>query len=286
MPSRAREKQLAKLHAKRQAERASEARRRRVRNGAIGAVAGLAVILGGIAILTGGDDATPSPTPSGSGSPSPTVSITPDGAPTKVGEVTAAGATPPGRIACDGQVPDAWSEPKPQFDEPPKPKDVLEPDTDYTAVVATSCGTFEFELLRDVAPKTVASFVFLAEQGFFDGTWFHRIAPAFVIQTGDPEGTGAGGPGYSFGIEVDEELTFDHVGQVAMARGEDVNSNGSQWFVTIGEASHLSQQYTIFGDVSEGLDVVTEIGDVPPADGTPDTPSLAVYVESITIRTS
>ncbi|HEX6844540.1 MAG TPA: peptidylprolyl isomerase [Actinomycetota bacterium] len=243
------------------------------------------MILGGVAILTGGDDASPTPTPSGSGSPSPTVSITPDGEPTRIGEVTAA-ATPPGQIACDGQVPDGWTTPKPQFDEPPRPKDVLEAKTDYTAIVETSCGTLEIELLRDVAPQTVASFVFLAEEGFFDGVWFHRIAPAFVIQTGDPEGTGGGGPGYSFGIEVDEALNFDHVGQVAMARGEDPNSNGSQWFITTGEASHLNQQYTIFGDVTEGLDVVTEIGDVPPADGTPDTPSLAVYVESVTIRTS
>lgn len=259
-------------------------RRRRLRNGAIGAAAGVAVIFGGIAILSGGNDQA-TPTPSSSVSPSPTVSITPDGKPTKTGEVTAA-ATPPGQIACDGQVPDGWTEPKPQFDEPPTPKSVLEPKTTYTAVVRTSCGTFAFELLRNVAPQTVASFVFLAEQGSFDGVWFHRIAPDFVIQTGDPQGTGAGGPGYGFGIEVDPALNFDHIGQVAMARGADPSSNGSQWFVTTGEASHLNQEYTIFGDLTTGLDVVKDIGAVPATGTNGDTPTLAVYVESVTIETS
>jgi cyclophilin family peptidyl-prolyl cis-trans isomerase len=221
------------------------------------------------------------------------VSITPDGEPTKTGEVTAV-ATPPGQIACDGQVPDAWSAPKPQFDEAPSPKDVLEPNAAYTAVVRTSCGTFEFELLRDVAPKAVASFVFLAREHYFDGTWFHRIVPGFVIQTGDPTGTGGGGPGYTYGIEVDPKVVYDHIGQVAMARGNDANSVGSQWFVTTGDASNLNPSaqnpgYTIFGDVTSGLDVVTEIGAVPPADPADPqtgTPTLAVYVESVTIRTS
>lgn len=293
MPSRSREKQLAKLQAKRQAERAEQTRRRRLRNGLIGAVVGLVVILVGLAILTswGDDDPSASPTPSGaSGSASPTPSIVPDGTPTKIGEVTAE-ATPPGQIACDGQVPEGWTQPKPQFDEPPAPKDVLEPGTEYTAVVETSCGTFEFELLREVAPKAVASFVFLAEQGFFDGVWFHRIVPDFVIQTGDPLGTGGGGPGYAFELEVDPDVPYDHVGQVAMGRAQDPNSNGSQWFVTTGEASSLNPSdtnpgYTIFGDVTEGLDVVEEIGAVPTGGEAGDTPTLAVYVDSVTIQTS
>ena len=292
MPSRARDKQLAKLHARRKSELEAAARRRRILAWVVGGLAGVLAIAIGYAVLKGGaDSASPSSTPSVTGASGPTGasgatgSTGTSGVPTQTGQVTPEAAAP-GRVACDGQVPAAAGAPKPQFDRAPSPKETLDKATVYTAVVKTSCGSFEFRLLSDDAPQTVASFVFLARQGFFDGLVFHRIVPGFVIQTGDPLGTGGGGPGYEFGLEVDPKLSYDHVGQVAMARAQDPSTNGSQWFVTIGEASNLDQLYTIFGDVTAGLDVVRAIGKVEVGGASGDQPQLAVYIESVTIRES
>jgi cyclophilin family peptidyl-prolyl cis-trans isomerase len=286
MPSRARDKQLAKLAAQRKADREAAVRRRRVTGGLVGVAVGIAVIVAGALILFGDGDGTSnaSGSPSASASASPSVSVQPKpGKPVQTGTVTPE-ATPPGRIACNGQVPAAAADPKPQFDRPPAVKMFLDDTKDYAAVVDTSCGSFTIALDAKVAPQTVASFVFLARHHFFDGLTFNRIVPGFVIQTGDPLGTGAGGPGYTFGVEVDPKLNFDHVGQVAMARGNAKDTNGSQWFVTTGEASSLDQLYTIFGDVTSGLDVVKTIGKVQVGGDAGDQPQLAVYVVSVTIH--
>ena len=118
-------------------------------------------------------------------------------------------------------------------------------------------GEFTIQLFPDKAPKTVNSFVFLARQGYFDGLTFHRVLQDFMAQGGDPTGTGSGGPGYEFENE-DNDLTFDKAGVVAMANaGRD--TNGSQFFITFGPASHLNGGYTIFGQVIEGMDVVNAI---------------------------
>ena len=118
-------------------------------------------------------------------------------------------------------------------------------------------GEFVVQLYPDKAPRTVNSFVFLAREGYFNGTTFHRVLEGFMAQGGDPTGTGRGGPGYQFPNE-DSVLTFDKAGVVAMANsGRD--TNGSQFFITFGPTEFLNGGYTIFGQVIEGMDVVNGI---------------------------
>ncbi len=283
MPSRARDRQLAKQHARRRSAKHVQERRKKVIAGAVGAAVGLLAIVIGSMILFGGDDAVPSASPSAS--PSATVSTEPvgKGLPSKTGEVTPA-AAPPSTVACGGEVPDEAGEPKPQFDGAPDPTKVIDEKETYVATIETSCGTIELELYADVAPQTVANLAFLADQGFYDGLTFHRILDGFVIQGGDPLGTGTGGPGYAFGDETDPEVVFDTAGQLAMANSGP-GTNGSQWFITLGgedAAGHLNGLHTIFGQVTDGLDVVEAIGKVPvDAQGGPEE---AVYIESVTIE--
>jgi peptidylprolyl isomerase/peptidyl-prolyl cis-trans isomerase B (cyclophilin B) len=123
---------------------------------------------------------------------------------------------------------------------------------------------FVIELYPESAPQTVNSFVFLANEGWYDNVPFHRVLPGFVAQTGDPSGTGMGGPGYQLPNEVDPNLSHDAAGMVAMANtGPD--TNGSQWYITLGPVTHLDGGYTIFGRVLEGLDMVEEITPRDPA---------------------
>jgi peptidylprolyl isomerase len=118
-------------------------------------------------------------------------------------------------------------------------------------------GEFVIELFPEKAPVTVNSFIFLANQGYFDGVSFHRVLDGFMAQTGDPTGTGSGGPGYTFKNE-DNDLRFDKAGVVAMANaGRD--TNGSQFFITFDSADYLNGGYTIFGQVVEGMDAVDGI---------------------------
>jgi cyclophilin family peptidyl-prolyl cis-trans isomerase len=135
-----------------------------------------------------------------------------------------------------------------------KPDDVIDLLKSYTATLTTEKGDIQIELLTEQAPVTVNNFVFLARQGWFDGVTFHRVLPGFVAQGGDPTGTGFGGPGYYIPNEVVPELTFDAEGLVAMANsGPD--TNGSQFFITLGPAPDLNGRFTIFGRVIAGLDV-------------------------------
>jgi cyclophilin family peptidyl-prolyl cis-trans isomerase len=139
------------------------------------------------------------------------------------------------------------------------PRPVLEPGKDYYARLKTTKGDILIDLLEKEAPNTVNSFVFLALHRYFEGVDWHRVIPGFVAQTGDPTGTGRGGPGYTFGLEIAPGLAFNREGVVGMARTQDPNSNGSQFFITLGPAPHLTGQYTIFGQVVEGMDVVKRL---------------------------
>jgi len=130
---------------------------------------------------------------------------------------------------------------------------------DYFAEIETSKGRVTIDLLEDSAPNTVNSFVFLALHRFFDGLKWHRVVPGFVAQTGDPTGRGSGGPGYRFGLEIDPDLDYDAAGWVGMARTDDPNTNGSQFFITLAPAPHLTGGYTIFGKVTAGQDVVEQL---------------------------
>jgi cyclophilin family peptidyl-prolyl cis-trans isomerase len=143
-----------------------------------------------------------------------------------------------------------------QYDAPP-PMTIDATKEYYATVKMEKGGGFVIQLHPDKAPITVNSFVFLAREGFFDGTTFHRVLEGFMAQGGDPTGTGTGGPGYKFQNE-DSDLTFDKPGVVAMANaGRD--TNGSQFFITFAPAAHLNGGYTIFGQVVEGMDVVNGI---------------------------
>jgi cyclophilin family peptidyl-prolyl cis-trans isomerase len=165
-----------------------------------------------------------------------------------------------------------------QYDAPPEM--TIDEEKQYFATVRMAKGgEFTIELYADKAPITVNSFVFLAREGFYDGVTFHRVLPDFMAQTGDPTGSGGGGPGYKF-VNEDSDLTFDKAGVVAMANaGRD--TNGSQFFITFAPKEYLNGGYTIFGQVIEGMDVVTAIRLRDPMEN-PD--YLGDAIESITIE--
>ena len=285
MPSRSRERQLAKLAARRKAEQTQSQRRRKITAGIVGAVVGLAAIGIGALLLAKNDNPTVGATPTATTTPSAPAT---GGLPTKTGMVTAQ-ASPAAQVACGGKRPAAADTPKPQFDQAPAPKDVLKKDTVYTAVMQTSCGTIRIQLDTTTAPQTSASFVFLADKGYFDGQFVHRVdASIDVIQTGDPSGTGSGGPGYT----VPDELTGkEHytAGTVAMANSAAPNTDGSQFFIVTGpKGTNLdgTPSYTIFGKVVSGLDVAKTINGLIPHQIYNGAPTKAVYIESMTIDTA
>jgi cyclophilin family peptidyl-prolyl cis-trans isomerase len=176
--------------------------------------------------------------------------------------------------------------------EPPQPKQVsfkapkqtVKKGEEVTAVVETSCGTFDIALASQQAPKTVNSFVFLSEEGFYDGLDFHRIVPEFVIQGGDPLGNGTGGPGYSVTEKPPANLKYTK-GVVAMAKGgtDPAGRSGSQFFVVTGPNANLPPEYALVGNVSEGMDVVEEIAEVPIKPNTEE-PEQTVLIEHVEIE--
>jgi peptidyl-prolyl cis-trans isomerase B (cyclophilin B) len=172
--------------------------------------------------------------------------------------------------------------PEPKEISLPEPKQTVAEGEELTAVVETSCGTFEIALDTERAPVTTNSFVFLAEEGFYDDLTFHRIVPEFVIQGGDPEGTGNGGPGYSVVEKPPANLSYTK-GTVAMAKSsaEPPGTSGSQFFVVTGADAGLPPEYALVGKVSEGMNVVERIGRL----GTPEQkPKQTVLIEKVTIE--
>jgi cyclophilin family peptidyl-prolyl cis-trans isomerase len=141
----------------------------------------------------------------------------------------------------------------------------LEIDTskEYEACIRTEQGNIRLRLFAEQAPLTVNNFVFLAEQGFYDGTTFHRVIEDFMAQAGDPTGTGTGGPGYAFEDEVSSGLTFDRGGLLAMANSGPM-TNGSQFFITYEETPWLNGRHTIFGEIIEGEDVLNALAVLEP----------------------
>ncbi len=134
----------------------------------------------------------------------------------------------------------------------------IDPSKSYEAVFVTEIGDFRVRLYPDQAPVTVNNFVFLANQGYYDNTTFHRVLAGFMAQGGDPTGTGGGGPGYMFEDEFDPDLQFDRGGLLAMAnRGP--NTNGGQFFITYAPTPHLNGLHTIFGEVIDGAEVLNSL---------------------------
>lgn len=151
------------------------------------------------------------------------------------------------------------------------PKWVIDPAKTYRAELDTTKGKVTFEFYAQQAPKTVNSFVFLALNRYYDGVKFHRVLDGFVAQVGDPNTVsgprntwGTGGPGYGYFLELDRVLKFDKAGVLGMARTQDVFSNGSQFYITLAPTPSLDGQYTVFGRVVEGLDVVQQLNKLDP----------------------
>ncbi len=170
------------------------------------------------------------------------------------------------------------SSPKRQrFDAPPPM--IIDPERRYRATMETSKGTIVIELDPHSAPETVNNFVFLARWHYFDGIVFHRVIPGFVIQGGDPEGTGRGGPGYRFADELPKPGRYE-VGSLAMANAGP-NTNGSQFFIISGPSGvRLPPQYSLFGAVVSGGEVVQAIDALGSPSGTP---KEQVTITSVTI---
>jgi len=201
--------------------------------------------------------------------PTPTTIGTPriEGSPTPL-----AGQTPtPNVVVSGGQSMKQYASP-PQMD--------IDPSASYTAVIRTNLGQMTLELFAKDAPKTVNNFVFLAEDGFYDGIIFHRVIPGFMIQGGDPTGTGTSGPGYQFEDEIVPALVFDEPGILAMANSG-ANTNGSQFFITVVPTPHLNGAHTIFGKIVEGQNVADAIAMSPAAAG--NRPIQNIVIEGIDI---
>ena len=158
----------------------------------------------------------------------------------------------------------------------------------YTATVETTDGTFTIQLLPKLAPLTVNNFIFLARHHYFDGNLFHRIIQNFMVQTGDPTGSGSGGPGYEIRDELHKVMRYV-AGTVAMANLGQKDTNGSQFFIVTGsQALGLAPTYTIFGRVIHGMNVVYKIANTPVttnlATGEPSQPLVKVLMKRVTIH--
>lgn len=192
--------------------------------------------------------------------------------------------SPVAALECWTDEPDSTVSGYPQY--PGVPEMKIDPSKAYFAEVETNRGTIVIQLYADVAPVTVNNFVCLATNDYYDGVIFHRVIRDFMIQTGDPTGTGRGGPGYQFNDELPgDELNYIE-GSVSMANAGP-NTNGSQWFIsTTNNAGKLGKSYTIFGQVVEGQEVVKLISEVPVSyneSGEQSVPGATITVLNITI---
>ena len=143
-----------------------------------------------------------------------------------------------------------------QWNSPPEMQ--IDPKKTYQATIETNRGTIELELYAQYAPQTVNNFVFLAQEGYYDGVSFHRVIDDFMVQGGDPTGTGRGGPGYTFKDEVKDNPLKHETCVISMANAGP-NTNGSQFFITHSPQPHLNGRHTVFGKVTSGQDVVDDI---------------------------
>jgi len=283
---RTHQRQLAKMARKRQQVRAMEQRRRRMQVGIAAGTAALLVVAVGSVLLF-----KPAVKPNAKPSNAPTFSPpgSPSGPATQTGTVTMQGK-PPATVACGGSLPPDAGKPKPQFSGPAP--QTIDPASIYTAVIQTSCGQIQIKLDPADTPIATNNFVFLADKHFYDGIWFQRIVQGFMIQGGDPLGTGGGGPGYTFSTEVNNSIKFGAKPGVIAYANSGLDTNGSQFFVTVAPQSFLDQSgpYTAFGTVTKGLEVLQTISNLPAQTG-PGCASAtencrtdqAVYIDSITI---
>ncbi|MGH2751923.1 MAG: peptidylprolyl isomerase [Actinomycetota bacterium] len=266
----------------RSAQQAAEARRRKeeLRRRRKGRIAGLIAFLAGLAVIVvfvigtqDNDDG--------------------DSEPARGGGQRAAGGN--GECDFDVEPPENRAQ---QYDQPATQEQVLSPGVDYRATIETNCGSIEIDLLEEEAPSTVANFIFLAEDGYYDGLTWHRVIDEFVIQGGDPEGDGSGGPGYQFDDELPEQSNVYTFGALAMANSGP-NTNGSQFFFVTHDAdaalegknnlqpAGLQPLYSYFGRASEEsfptLDALQKV-ETSTEQATQDRPVEPLYILSVDIQ--
>ncbi len=157
------------------------------------------------------------------------------------------------------------------------PEMVIDPKKKYLAKFVMAQGEFEVDLFADMVPMTVNNFIFLVRDGFFDGVTFHRVISGFMAQSGDPTGTGRGGPGYRFPDEFHPKLRHDREGVLSMANAGP-NTNGSQFFITYGPQPHLDNRHAVFGRVTKGMDVVKSIRPRDPGEPNPGDVILSIEI--------
>ncbi len=267
MPDPKRERKRQNRDAARAAQ-LEAARAAKKKQSAIRAGVGLVLVLGlaalGALVLGGDDDKTD-------------VSSDTSTSSTAAGDSTTTTENPAlAAVQCNDTTPPAKTD-RPTFTEPPAM--TIDPAKKYTAVMDTSCGKITIELDAKNAPKTVNNFVFLAKKDFYDGLTWHRVVSDFVIQGGDPQGTGSGGPGYKF----EDELPQDgyKLGSLAMANSG-ANTNGSQFFIVTGEnGTTLENKYSRFGMVTGGLEVAQKMESFAQPDQKPSRP---LYIFDIEIK--
>ncbi len=276
MSKRTRQRELARLRARRDAERQRVRRRR-----ALLSYGGLAVVVAVTAVLGGlwlNRDEPASTAAATSTTPSTT---------TPPNDARADAPTAPATVACGGKIPGRVKHPT--FKSAPKNK--VDAGKTYLATFQTSCGGFTVRLDPKKAPITTANFVFLAGRKFYDSTWFHRIVPGgqagiAVVQGGDPQGSGRGGPGYTIKDELPDSPAAYKKYSVAMANGGP-NSGGSQFFISTADNSKgLQADYSVFGQVVDGQAVVDKIAAVPVGGQSGDIPAEAVWIEKLTVKVS
>ena len=234
-------------------------------------------VAGGTTVAPGAATTAPGSATTSAGGTTPTTAV--DGTPTTV----ATSVTLPAPVDPDCPAEDGSSERQVQFTA--APPTCIDPDASYVAEVVTSEGTFSIDLDTGADEAAVNNFVFLSRYHFYDGLDFHRVATDFVIQGGDPQGDGSGGPGYEWTGGRPASPDVYQAGSVSMANsGGDPSTNGSQFFVALDDLSdRLPADYTYFGDVVEGFDVVETIGALGQGDGPPSRP---VTIDSVTITQS
>ena len=276
MSKRTRQRELARLRARREAERQRERRRRALLSyGGLAVVVAVTAVLGGLWLNRDEPASTAAAT-----STTPSTTTPPTGA-------RADAPTAPATVACGGTIPERVKHPT--FKSAPKNK--VDAGKTYLATFQTSCGRFTVRLDPKKAPITTANFVFLAGGKFYDSTWFHRIVPGgqagiAVVQGGDPQGSGSGGPGYTIKDELPDSPAAYKKYSVAMANGGP-NSGGSQFFISTADNSKgLQAAYSVFGQVVDGQAVVDKIAAVPVGGQTGDTPAEAVWIEKLTVKVS
>jgi peptidyl-prolyl cis-trans isomerase B (cyclophilin B) len=278
MSKRTRQRELARLRARREAERRAAARRRALLlYGGLGVLVLVAGLAAGRALI--------SREPAKSAATATTATPTTQARP-RTNDARADAPTAPAEVACGGKVPPRHRHPT--FKSGPTLR--LDPARTYDAVFQTSCGRFTVRLDAKDAPGTAANFVFLARKGFYDSTWFHRILPGGaagigVVQGGDPQGTGRGGPGYTIKDERPKGKDPYARYSVAMANTGQPNSGGSQFFISTQDNSKaLPPNYAAFGTVTAGRAVVDRIAAVPVGGPQGDTPTHAVWIDKLTIK--